>query len=454
MELNVNTIGLISASVTILTFLLLSVSRCAYMWYEKPNVSRMDVENGSSNYTTNSSANSRSSLNQSLEYFSHTLEVVDNSNPTWSVKWNHKRESYKMNCKQEEIGTKLSFGFTNESLSIRNSPKRFSFSFFNYSSLNEQIIGDFKVSSKHYSRWIEVDFKGEQICLKYFLKNNLGSKPTSEMRIGEHSTLLKTKYCISIIQNSTIYFHFALDKEFVLRVVYDKTSGNIFGQIDQLEFKTKLADGLFLKGIFSCKQWLATIETDLITIQNNNEIMVNIDPEIFSIFNRPLVKPHMILEDELHQNSDLDDQEYSHMESRPISSRRVSDNSEMATYSRSMSSQGGDTLPLLRGKRYVITSLGRSSRTEDVVSELIQNELENETITEFLKEESDEDESQHSQTTKNDTIYEPMKGKSECNFQDSDEQYEEIQLSKNSNEKNQLKEHPYANIFEIGHYLE
>ena len=58
----------------------------------------------------------------------------------------------------------------------------------------------------------------------------------------------------TVIQNNTIYFHFALEKEFVLKVIYDNTSGNIFGEIDQLEFRSELVNGLFLKGIFSCEQ--------------------------------------------------------------------------------------------------------------------------------------------------------------------------------------------------------
>ena len=90
----------------------------------------------------------------------------------------------------------------------------------------------------------------------------------------------------------------------------------------------------------------------------------------------------------------------------------------MITYSRSMQSESGDTVPLFREKRYVITSL--SSHSEDVVRELIQNEPEN------MEETHDED--KHFHTSINDTTYEQIKGVPECNCQDSEEKYEKIQL--------------------------
>ena len=87
-----------------------------------------------------------------------------------------------------------------------------------------------------------------------------------------------------------------------------------------------------------------------------------------------------------------------------------------------------------------------SSHSEDVVRELIQNEPEN------MEETHDED--KHFHTSINDTTYEQIKGVPECNFQDSDEQYEEIQLTRNTNAENPLKEHSYANIFKVYQYLE
>ena len=91
-----------------------------------------------------------------------------------------------------------------------------------------------------------------------------------------------------------------------------------------------------------------------------------------------------------------------------------------------------------------------SSHSNDVVRELIQSELENKGI-ENVQEESEDE---HFHTSINDTTYEQIKGVPECNFQDSDEQYEEIQLTRNTNAENPLKEHSYANIFKVYQYLE
>ena len=45
------------------------------------------------------------------------------------------------------------------------------------------------------------------------------------------------------------------------------------------------------------------------------------------------------------------------------------------------------------------------------------------------------DEDKHFHTSINDTTYEQIKGVPECNCHDSEEKYEEIHLSKNSNEE-------------------